>query len=957
LAVVAAIATPLYFAPFTERVFEPEKAGLVRVLGLLAASALLGQALARRDRIPSGLLRHPLVAAALMVWAAEALATLTSVAPVTSLMGNYERGQGLLTLSAMLALGGAAAALARKGGTLMLAAALGASAFPAGLYGIVQRLGLDPVPWLGDVVTRVSGPAGSSVMLGAQLAMALPFGLLCSQRAWQEARLRASTLATWRLLAWLAISAVSVIGLALTASRGPLLGLAAAMWASVLATTKSLRARLAVSSAGLLAVAFVVLLNLPGTPLQPIAQLPLFERLSTALNPQRSTTRVRLYLWQGSAQALAVRPERLVTGYGPDATDRIWAAHYPPMLAYDEPRGYVPDRAHNLALDRLLSAGAVGLFSALALFAAILHICLHLVGRTGTAWVRMWCLGGLVGAAVGWLLGGAAVAGPGAGLGMVAGLLVWLTIAAPQKAGEHGQIGRAGLAAMTVHMVDLQVGFATVVTGLFTWLLAGALLGLTLAGNRGEGGEVWPGCLPPFVTAVAFIFAVGRPGLVTDGPIVALALVVVSALVVGAATLQADNWARAGLQPAPTNATNAWLPVLAVYISGHLLLARAGTTGSMSGLAASTATAAWAAGALLAAPVLLGESVKRWMRWPPRRELLLAPVALLALAGHTITTLADAAYHEGRLEWQEPSEELLLEGHSGQAEAFLEQARVQYELAAGLIPWEPNYRLAVGRAWTALGDVAADRLSRTLAQAGLAELSNEYVPPTDGRAFELAKQRDSRFATALRHFRLAEALARGWPTPVLTRARTMRLWAERSRAPEVRTRRLNDARTAYQEAMAVAPRWPEVKDEAAAVALLLGDARAALQLGEDALATDHFFVRAWRTAAQAHLMLGDEAAAARAYGLYFADPRNASDIAALRPYLGVLVSQGRYSDSLEVARSIVTLAPEDAHAHADLASVLDRTGARADALRHARAAAELDPDDVAIRRLVERLSR
>ncbi|RIL08650.1 nicotinate phosphoribosyltransferase, partial [bacterium] len=57
----------------------------------------------------------------------------------------------------------------RPGGLGRIGTAIGCGVLPAGLYGVAQSFGLDPLPWSGDVVTRVVGPAGASVLLGAQL--------------------------------------------------------------------------------------------------------------------------------------------------------------------------------------------------------------------------------------------------------------------------------------------------------------------------------------------------------------------------------------------------------------------------------------------------------------------------------------------------------------------------------------------------------------------------------------------------------------------------------------------------------------------------------------------------------------------------------------------------------------------------------------------------------------------
>src|SRR3990172_4794507 len=112
-ALVAALAVPLVFAPYTEHVFEPAKASLVRFLGILALGAGV-LVYKRRQRLadPS----RVIVVALAAVWLVEAVATVLSRVPWLALMGAPDRGQGLVTLTAMTILGLVAISAARRPG-------------------------------------------------------------------------------------------------------------------------------------------------------------------------------------------------------------------------------------------------------------------------------------------------------------------------------------------------------------------------------------------------------------------------------------------------------------------------------------------------------------------------------------------------------------------------------------------------------------------------------------------------------------------------------------------------------------------------------------------------------------------------------------------------------------------------------------------------------------------------
>ena len=48
------------------------------------------------------------------------------------------------------------------------------NSLPISLYGLIQRNGLDPLPWGGDVTKRVASNMGNSIFVAAYLIMILP---------------------------------------------------------------------------------------------------------------------------------------------------------------------------------------------------------------------------------------------------------------------------------------------------------------------------------------------------------------------------------------------------------------------------------------------------------------------------------------------------------------------------------------------------------------------------------------------------------------------------------------------------------------------------------------------------------------------------------------------------------------------------------------------------------------
>jgi len=479
-----------------------------------------------------------------------------------------------------------------------------------------------------------------------------------------------------------------------------------------------------------------------------------------------------------------------------------------------------------------------------------------------------------------------------------------------------------------------------------------------------KGATEWfPAAL---LVGITLIFDFARFGAVSGGHGVAAALIVLSVVVVGLAVNGGrgrDEGVMVG-EPPSTSATRvtsplaAWLvagALLAGYAAVHVALLRAGTEGEAAAVRAVVWTLSWYGAALLGI-------LAAWARlgaggWPGRREAIGGALAVgiagaVAVLTNGAPVVADAQYKEGRLGWQAGVSDLRGRRESGKAQSFLRRASDRYALARRLAPWEPAYALAMARAAVEGGDVLDERLSRALAESGTADVAGEYGAELPDRLAKLVRDRDDRFAAALPEIAAAERLGGSAPIAPLTRARALRVWGDRTRDPERRAARLAEARAAYDQAIRHAPRWPEVLDEAAATAILAGDPGAALGLTERAIALDPFFARAWRTAASAHAGLGDPVAAAEAYARYFKDYRNTSDLPALRPYLEALVGAAKPSEALAIARDIAHLAPGDAHAHADLAVLLQQAGDAHGALAEARLAARLDPLDPAIADLV-----
>jgi tetratricopeptide (TPR) repeat protein/O-antigen ligase len=195
---------------------------------------------------------------------------------------------------------------------------------------------------------------------------------------------------------------VLALTIALTQSRGPWLGLGAglvtfavAMWLSGRQHGVRWMARTggAVSATALALVVFVALLNIPGSPLRRLSNLPVWgpviDRLSTLVRTEDGTGKVRTLIWQGATDLILSDPIRALIGWGPEAMYVAYSPHYPPDLAHWELRNATPDRSHNVEFDQLVTMGVVGLLAYYLVVGAFFYYAMRLLRRVSTTRDRL----------------------------------------------------------------------------------------------------------------------------------------------------------------------------------------------------------------------------------------------------------------------------------------------------------------------------------------------------------------------------------------------------------------------------------------------------------------------------------------------------------------------------------------------------------------------------------------
>jgi len=300
-----------------------------------------------------------------------------------------------------------------------------------------------------------------------------------------------------------------------TKSRGPWIGLAVGLL--VFGFILGVRRRITwlwvgVAGAAIAGILFLVLLNLPHSPLAPLRGIPYVGRLGRILDWGTGTGKVRVLIWEGVLdligphEPIGLAPDyvdglsivRPVVGYGPESMYVAYNRFYPPDLAHYEARNASPDRSHNETFDALATTGWVGFLSYMFLFGSLFYYGLKWLGLAKDQLQRLiyivfWILGGVsfaLGARLlegSWRLSGVALA-----VGITLGFLAYLLVHAlflssgeeeePRISAEDQILIIALFSAIVAHFIEIHFGIAIAATRTYFWVYAALLviLGLSL---------------------------------------------------------------------------------------------------------------------------------------------------------------------------------------------------------------------------------------------------------------------------------------------------------------------------------------------------------------------------------------------------------------------------------------------------------------------------------------------
>jgi len=857
----AVIVVPLFFDVWSNRVFEPDKLTLLRSLALtIVAAAIIvwaerGWPLPTLDGLRRGL-SVPLVAPVVALTAVYIVSSALSRAPRLSIFGSYNRLQGLYTWLAYVTLFLAILALLRRRGQLeRLVSALVIASLPIALYAVVQRFGLDPMPWLGDVTRRVASTMGNSIFVAAYLIMVVPVTLVRAIEALRHLERDEGQAAVYRVAGYLVLLFIQLAAIVLSQSRGPLLGLLGGLFFFLLlyAAVRGRGAMLTVLGVGAVLAAFLVVFNLRGSPLAPLRDVPYIGRLGQVFETESGTGRVRVLIWGGALELIGSDPLRMIVGHGPETMHVVYNPFYPPELGNLESRNASPDRSHNETLDVLAQLGLLGFAAHLLLWTSVFFFGLRWLDLIVTKGERnlflgLWLGGGALSAAgFAALTGSMTFFGVALPAGMIAGLMAYVALRALRgwTAPENRtRLLLAGLLAGLIgHFIEIHFGIAIAATRTLSFTMMAMLVvvgGLSAArpgllaaedepigspeparrlkqraraqrGAKSQGPLAQPGWLSAtfmllvvLATLVFDYIVLSRQAAAADiNKLFVLIWLFSLTWLVGALILGSDEAVARRRGP-----LGPWGFVL-LTLGGLLVYALIHWTALASGARSQAADVS--SGLLFLYYAILVGLMAGWalvlLRAEPhpgpfarsRMPALYAVVALAALALAVATNInvvrADIFYKVAYTGFHEQATGYVNQNKIDEADQLYDEADRTYQRALDLDGGEDYYHLFKGKAQLERADADSAAVDQAMAENGLGEGDSEYAVDA---VRVLAEDRDRRFETAIQTLEHTYRMSPLNTDHSANMARAYQVWGDRTFDPARRTERLDLSRRWFE---------------------------------------------------------------------------------------------------------------------------------------------------------------
>lgn len=377
IATAIIVMVPLAFDPEAIILHIYEAFYLIKFQLLLGLSAALLVGVLGATLLGASFARIPILLPALAFLVASTLSTLLSDDIIRSLIGRFDRFDGLLSLAAGIVLFYATARFLDSWAKVRVFLIAGVtSAIIVSIYGILQHYRLDPVlsfgvPWrtfepmsgtlapLYALTDRVFSTLGWPIYLASYLTLMM--GATLALYFDEKKR--------WERGVWLAALAIISVCWLYTYTRGAMLGVGA----TVLIILFLARHRLGSVRPLILPLAVVAVAMLAAQLLSPYPTnvLTRIEATNLASAPEEvpeggdTSTKTRLLMWRDTVPVIMERP---LLGHGPDNSEQAFARYEGEDLRALLFGEEVVDKAHNELLQVAATTGLLGLVAYLWIF-------------------------------------------------------------------------------------------------------------------------------------------------------------------------------------------------------------------------------------------------------------------------------------------------------------------------------------------------------------------------------------------------------------------------------------------------------------------------------------------------------------------------------------------------------------------------------------------------------------
>jgi len=341
--------------PITYDQFDIMKVFVQRVLTLIALGAWSWDILTKGGKIR----RTPVDWLILVFLAWVTITTLTSIHPATAFFGKYRRFEGLLSFINYAVIYFLVLQFAdRPSRVHMLAKSLFWSSVVVSGYGILQRVGIDPIQWgqLPFEQFRPFSTYGNPDLLGGFLMFALPIALglaLVEKNLWM------------RLVYWIGLG-LNVFVCIVAFTRGAWLGgmFGIAVMAAIAWRHSAKMAWLDWVPVGVIGA--LGLSTIVRSTRNPDDVMNFSKRFASIFQFDTGSGQTRTEIWQAAIDAVKARP---IFGFGSDTFRLVFPQYKPEQYVADAGYLSVADNVHNYPLQLATGIGIPGVLLMYGVFA------------------------------------------------------------------------------------------------------------------------------------------------------------------------------------------------------------------------------------------------------------------------------------------------------------------------------------------------------------------------------------------------------------------------------------------------------------------------------------------------------------------------------------------------------------------------------------------------------------